>query len=348
MQPRRFALIVNDWADELTRDLPWKKDKNPYKIWISEIILQQTRVAQGIPYYLRFIARFPDVKSLASASVEDVIKAWEGLGYYSRARNIHAAARQVMEEHGGKFPREYAMILSLKGIGPYTAAAISSFAYGYAYAAIDGNAMRVIARLQGLEESMSSPSLALKCTQFLTQTLKHIDAAKLNQAVMDIGAQICLPKSPKCEQCRLSSYCTAYTQDITHMLPVPKAKIKQRKRYFHYLVIRDAQDHIVVEQRSEGDIWAKMYQFPLIESDSDQIPKLEALQKLYPSIKTKDISAITTIKQKLTHQEIIAIFYSVNLSARPKINKDQNLVKLKKVSIFAYPKVMNQFINKWL
>ena len=229
--------ILACWYNDHKRDLPWRQTKDPYAIWVSEIVLQQTRVAQGIDYYHNFMARFPDLQSLAEAEIEEVLRVWQGLGYYSRARNMHAAAEQVIVDYGGEFPSSYGEMLKLKGIGPYTAAAIASIAFNEPRAVIDGNVHRVIARLFGLFEA---PGLARAKCGICRQADAMLDRtrpANHNQAIMEFGALICTPANPSCLSCPLQKYCVAFGKNQVHELPVRKKKIKQKHRYFHYLIL---------------------------------------------------------------------------------------------------------------
>ena len=267
MKNKYFADALLNWYEEHQRDLPWRHTQEPYNIWLSEIILQQTRVQQGLPYYQHFIEAFPTVEALAAAPEEQVLRLWQGLGYYSRARNLHTTAKAVAE--AGQFPQSYKELLKLKGVGPYTAAAIASFAYNEAVAVVDGNVYRVLARQFGLKDDIASPAGQKKFAQ-LAQELISADApATYNQAIMEFGATHCTPRNPQCLFCPLKSTCYALKYGEQHQLPVKLKKQKVRDRYFHYLVITQ-QQQVLMQQRTGRGIWQNLWQFPLYEADSPQ------------------------------------------------------------------------------
>ena len=224
-----FADTLISWYEDHKRDLPWRGEPDPYKIWVSEIILQQTRVQQGWDYYIRFIDNFPDVKALAEADEDRVLKVWQGLGYYSRARNMHAAAREIMEKHGGHFPNEYDKILSLKGIGNYTAAAISSIAFGLPYPAVDGNVIRIVSRIFGICDDVTQPAVVKKITAICETEIDSNRPGVFNQAAMDFGAIQCVPRNPNCDECPFQSSCYAYNNHLVDILPVKKKKAESRQ-----------------------------------------------------------------------------------------------------------------------
>jgi A/G-specific adenine glycosylase len=344
--PASFAHKVVELGSTVSRQLPWISTADPYKIWISEIILQQTRVETGTGYYLRFIDRFPDVKSLATSPIDDVLKLWEGLGYYARARNLHAAAQQVVTRHEGIFPNIHSDILDLKGIGPYTAAAISSFAFGQRYASIDGNALRLIARTNGYVDAVGSATLQKRTQEFANEAIAHADPAAFNQAMMDIGSQICKPQDPVCERCSLSEICYAFTYSQTHLLPTKKQKITVKARYFHFLLAADQRGKILIEQRQSKDIWHQLFQLPLIETSDDvlSIRKEQISDLLGQKTTSFDFALVDTRTQLLTHQKIYASFYSITGLDQLKIKQDQYLVEPQKVLTFAYPKVIRDFL----
>lgn len=269
---------MSDWRDKLLwwynankRDLPWRNIKDPYKIWLSEIILQQTRVNQGWEYYLRFIAKYPTVKALASAPEHDVLKLWQGLGYYSRARNLHAAARFIVEEFKGKFPRDYKPIRALKGVGDYTAGAIASIAFDLPYPAVDGNVMRVYSRLFGITAPIDSTEGKKKLYEIAKELLPAKHPGTYNQAVMELGALVCLPSNPLCESCPVQYACYAYLHKKTANFPIKEGKTKQRNRYFNYLVITYG-DKLLIRTRKARDIWQGLHDFPLIETANRTSP----------------------------------------------------------------------------
>ena len=305
---------LKKWYADNKRILPWREIKDPYKIWISEIILQQTRVVQGYDYYLRFISTFPDVGSLAAAEEDEVLRCWQGLGYYSRARHLHQAARQVMTEFGGKFPREYAHVRQLKGIGDYTAAAICSFAYNMPYPVLDGNVFRVLSRLFGIHAPIDTGK-GRKEFAYMAETLMDLtEPATYNQAIMEFGALQCTPNNTSCHQCPLLEICVAARTNSVDKLPVKANRTKVSDRYFNYLFF-NAEGHTFLQKRGNNDIWKHLYEFPLIETNT----LLTAEQLLaHPDfmLYTENLSELTLnkvsdeIKHVLSHQRIHARFFS--------------------------------------
>jgi len=264
-QINQFAKSILDWDRDIDRGMPWQGEKDPYLIWLSEILLQQTRVEQGLPYYLKFKEKYPTIQDLANASDDEVMRLWQGLGYYSRCRNLLYTARYITNELNATFPSSYEDILKLKGVGPYTAAAIASFAYNINKPVVDGNVKRVISRYAGVEEPIDGKAGSDKITDF---SQKAIDATKApaiyNQAIMNFGALNCTPKSPKCSDCILKSDCYAFQQDRVKYLPKKEKKIKKKSRYFIYLHV-EVGEMILIQQRIQKDIWQQLYQLPLIE-----------------------------------------------------------------------------------
>ncbi|MCW8941497.1 MAG: A/G-specific adenine glycosylase, partial [Flavobacteriales bacterium] len=232
-----FSQKLISWYKNNKRDLPWRNTINPYKIWLSEIILQQTRVNQGLSYYYKFIEHYPSVKDLANASEQEVLKLWQGLGYYSRARNLHATARIITENYDGIFPVDYKKILSLKGVGEYTAAAITSFAYNQPYPVVDGNVFRVLARIYGVDTPIDTPEGKKTFNGLANKLIDKKQAATYNQAIMEFGALVCTPKNPECENCIFNNICAALINQQIELLPLKSKKIKQTNRYFNYLII---------------------------------------------------------------------------------------------------------------
>ena len=269
-----FADKLMDWYEENKRELPWRDTKDPYRIWVSEIILQQTRVAQGYDYYIRFVRRFPDVFALALAEEDEVMKHWQGLGYYSRARNLHAAARSVME--AGAFPVTYEGVRALKGVGDYTAAAICSFAYDMPYAVVDGNVYRVLARWMGIDVPIDSTQGKKIFARMADELMDKRRPALYNQAIMDFGALQCTPASPDCLACPLADSCMALAQGRVDMLPVKQHKTKVSERFFNYIYVRTG-EHTFIRKRTGNDIWKNLYEPLLIETDEDMTGKDEAL-----------------------------------------------------------------------
>ena len=295
-----FTNIIIQWYRANGRNLPWRETKDPYKIWVSEIILQQTRVAQGISYYLSFIDTFPNVEALASASEEEVLLLWQGLGYYSRARNMHCAAKQIVE--AGGFPVSYKELLKLKGVGKYTAAAISSFAFGGVNAVLDGNVFRVLSRYFGIETPIDSAS-ARKQFQLLAQELIDVKRPALyNQAIMDFGAMQCLPKGADCRMCPLQETCFANRQNMVGELPVKKRVATQRERCFNYFFVVNENSEFLVQKRCGKDIWQHLYQLPLVETDRLLLP-VEA-SEMFPAHKVE--LRVPTMIHVLSHQQLKA------------------------------------------
>lgn len=345
-----FTVSLLDWYGTGKRSMPWKDTKDPYKIWISEIILQQTRVSQGTDYYLRFVARFPDISTLAIASEDEVLSMWKGLGYYTRARNIHATAKIIMQEHAGVFPKTYKEIIQLKGIGPYTAAAISSFAFDLPHAVVDGNVIRVISRYFGIREAVDDTKIR-KHIDGLAEELLHAERpSDYNQAIMDLGAMVCKPQSPTCETCCMKDTCLAYDEKLTDKIPLKSKKIKKRERYFHYLVIESKED-IVLNRRAEKDIWQGLYDFPCIEKHSEKKLLLEEIVDLTKELGLdlkiiKQLEISKTHRQTLTHQYINGIFYSIPYNfANLELKEGYSFAKKENLSNFAIPKLIDWYLG---
>lgn len=313
-----IAQVLVRWYGENKRELPWRETRDPYRIWISEIILQQTRVVQGLEYYNRFMERFPDVQALAEADGDEVMKYWQGLGYYSRARNLHAAAKDIVRRFGGVFPDDYLDVLSLKGIGEYTAAAVCSFAWRQPYAVVDGNVYRVLARVFGIDTPIDSVA-GKKFFAGLAQELLHREHPDLyNQAIMDFGAMQCVPKSPDCLFCPLRECCVAYSKGMVGALPVKEGKTIVKPRYFNYLHIRN-KGVILLSQRREKDIWQNLYEYPLIETGQEMdfagLQQTEEYLRLMEG--TGDIQVLRMLempKHVLSHRIIYARFYELEIS----------------------------------
>ena len=304
-QYMKFSSILISWYEVNKRDLPWRNTADPYKIWLSEIILQQTRVNQGLAYYLKFIEAFPEIVSLANANEEQVLKLWQGLGYYSRARNLHLTAKVIRDKYKGVFPSDPMEIASLKGIGEYTTAAISSFAFGHPLAVVDGNVVRVLSRYFGIY----IPFDTKEGKKIFRETAKlHLDKkipGTYNQAIMEFGAGQCKPANPDCFTCPLNKSCIALAKGNIFDLPVKKKRIEVKKRNFNYL-INSNYNKIQIKQRKEKDIWQNLYEFPLIESEK-RISKTQMERRL----KTK-VSLVANYIHKLSHRDINASFWVVN------------------------------------
>ncbi len=333
---------------ENKREMPWKGEKDPYKIWLSEIILQQTRVEQGLSYYLRFIEAYPNVNLLAKAPDAEVFKKWEGLGYYSRCRNLLFTARTIADMYHGTFPGEYKALLNLKGVGPYTAAAIASFAFGLPHAVVDGNVIRVLARFFNIEMQPDSPK-AKRYFQDLAQAQLDADEpGAFNQAIMDFGATVCKPATPDCPNCPLASNCLAFQLGKTITLPLKKKSLVKRKRFFTYIILRH-KGKIWVKERNGKDIWRHLEEFFLIELGS---PEEFSEKNLNSTVKGMgwSISSIHFFSEKmfqvLTHQEINAAFILVDLKALPDLPKEGRWIPQKKLKEIAFPRIINHFLEK--
>jgi A/G-specific adenine glycosylase len=312
-----FAQRLLDWYPRHRRDLPWRNTRDPYAIWLSEVILQQTRVKQGLPYYLDFITSYPTVQDLAAAPQDEVLRHWQGLGYYSRARNMHHTAQQVAGEYSGQFPGSYAELLKLRGVGQYTAAAIASFAYDEKVAVLDGNVFRVLARVFGVTQDIAAPA-SRKVFQQLADTLIPADQpAEFNQAIMEFGAIQCTPAKPDCLFCPLQTECYAFQHGMVQELPIKSKAKAARTRYFHYLVLRH-NDTVYMKKRGPKDIWEGLYDFTLQETDSAELPAIavvDAVEALGGRLATDQAEEPTTaMRHILSHQKVEARFHPVWLS----------------------------------
>lgn len=310
-----ISSILQGWYAENRRELPWRITKNPYHIWVSEIILQQTRVAQGLDYFLRFIERFPDVEALASADENEVMRLWQGLGYYSRARHLHAAAKQISS--AGCFPFTYEDVCSLKGVGDYTAAAICSIAYDLPHAVVDGNVYRVLSRLLGVETPIDSASGKREFTALADALLDRSHPGEHNQAIMDFGAMVCTPQSPRCSECPLADRCVAKAEGKVNLLPVKQHKTKTSNRYFNYIYVR-AGAYTFINKRVTDDIWRNLYELPLIETDreisEEEFYALPQLQAMVTDDERPVFRLLRRgVKHVLSHRIIYANFYEALL-----------------------------------
>jgi A/G-specific adenine glycosylase len=342
--------ILIDWYRHNKRDLPWRSSSDPYHIWLSEIILQQTRVSQGLAYYYRFIETFPDVKTLAEAAEEEVLKVWQGLGYYSRARNLHHTARVVVNERNGEFPADYQGLLELKGIGEYTAAAIASIAYNEVVPVIDGNVARVLSRLFGLHEAVNSSS-GIKTMKSISQKLiSSLYPADYNQAIMEFGALFCKPSNPDCPECPLKHHCVAYQKGEVSFLPVKKVKQSARDHYIYYLAltyIADKEEHILIHKRVGKGIWKNLYDFPALESSSpmelDEVLKKAELSHTLPESNYLVNSVSPQYSHQLTHMNIRAVFIHIILTDT--FFGIDNCQWINKKAIVDFP--VSRLIEKW-
>ena len=343
-----FTRILEQWYSKNKRDLPWRRTRNPYHIWVSEIILQQTRISQGLDYYFRFLQKFPDIQSLADADEEEVLKIWQGLGYYSRARNMHVAAKEIMNLHKGIFPETYEEIRMLKGIGDYTAAAIASIAYGIPAPVVDGNVLRLFTRFFGIKESVDTGKGKLAVLEKAKQVINPRHPGDFNQAIMEFGALQCKPV-PDCRICPLKSECVAFQQKIVNDLPVRSKKQSQRTRYFHYLIItagRGKKHTVFLKKRTGNDIWKNLFDFPLIEKEKvvslKTLLKSKEWQDLFPARNIKLLRVSEARRHILTHQVIIAKFYHIEAPE----NIDLSFLKINLGDISKYP--LPRLIDKYI
>ncbi len=341
------------WYNPIDRPMPWKGEKNPYLIWLSEVILQQTRVEQGLPYFEKFKTKYPTISDLANAPQDEIMKMWEGLGYYSRARNLHAAAQHVAHKLAGKFPKSYEGIRELKGVGPYTAAAIASFAFDLPHAVVDGNVYRVLSRYFGIDLPVDATEGKKFFTQLAQELLDKDSPGKYNQAIMDFGATQCTPALPSCSNCPMQQECKAFQANELDKFPVKVKKLKRTQRFFNYLIIK-WQDQVFIRKRTEKDIWQNLYEFPLIETDilvEDRqiILEHESIQQWKVSDQITLTSVSPPSKQDLTHQRIIARFWKLEIDCNhlPQ-SSDWLLISSEKIGDYAFPKVIAAYLREKL
>lgn len=341
---------LHRWYQEHKRDLPWRMTTDPYRIWLSEIILQQTRVAQGLEYYLRFVERFPTVETLAAASETEVLHLWQGLGYYSRARNLHAAAKMVVEKWGVRFPQTYKDLLSLKGVGEYTAAAIASFAFNLPYAVVDGNVERVLSRLFAIDIPTDSSKGKQVIRKLADEFLDTDTPAIHNQAMMEFGALQCTPGKPECVKCPLQPNCLAYEKGVVELLPRKEGKTKVRTRYFSYFYIHNQTDTII-EQRTSSDIWRNLYQFPVVETEEEsvleQLTDNELFKQLTNGVSTPEIRLVSDgWKHILSHQVIRAALYEIRLKRLPAMQHPFVQTPINELERFPFYRLMTRMLEK--
>lgn len=333
------------------RKLPWKGEKDVYKIWLSEIILQQTRAGQGWKYYERFVKTFPTVQHLANAPLEEVYKLWEGLGYYTRCRNLHATAQKIAFELNGHFPNTYETILKLKGVGPYTAAAIASFGYNLPHAVVDGNVFRVLSRFFGISEPIDSANGKKIFEQVARQCLAENEAAVYNQAIMDFGATMCKPENALCATCPLHRKCVAFEKKIVTQLPVKERQLKQRSRWFVFFVL-EHKGTFAVQQRTQKDVWQHLYQFPLMEFPSEKewsaFVKSKTIldkQNLFAVKKAQQLAVTKPVMQKLSHQTIHAVAVVIHIGSFQQPMKAVEWRAKADLPKIPFPKVIHQLLQ---
>lgn len=349
-QSKNFPFELLQWYRQHQRKLPWRETTDPYKIWLSEIILQQTRVDQGMKYYQKFVRKYPEVGDLAMAAEEEVLKDWQGLGYYSRARNLHHAANTIVAEMQGKFPNTYKDIKQLKGVGDYTAAAIASFAFGEPQAVVDGNVYRLLSRYFGIATPIDS-SRGKKIFAELAQTIiPKNEAAEYNQAIMEFGALQCKPVNPNCERCPLQAKCMAFNEAKIEQLPVKDKKTKVRNRYLHYLII-ESDGHLLLNHRSEKGIWHKLFDFPLVEIDQlISWDKLQELNELQALLGNSDFSFEGESKERkhlLSHQRLHCRFFHFKADQLDdELRSRYRQVPLRELGTYPIPKLIENYLGE--
>jgi A/G-specific adenine glycosylase len=343
-----FSKKLNLWYQHNKRDFPWRNTRNPYQIWLSEIILQQTQTIQGLPYYLKFVATYPTIFDLAKADETAILKLWQGLGYYSRARNLHFTANYIVDNYNGVFPNSYTSLITLKGIGDYTASAIASICFDEKTAVVDGNVYRVLARFFGIETPINS-SLGIKEFKRLAQELMpNKDFGHYNQALMDFGATICTPKKTKCDDCIFNDSCFALQHKKVSELPIKINKTKIRKRYFNYIVITTKQQKTVLQKRENNGIWQNLFEFPLIETSKitaeNQLIKSKEFLQLIGKDASYSIALFNseTIVHKLSHQHIFTKFWIVDID-----DIKTKSIPIKTINDYPVPTLIHNFIKEF-
>ena len=341
--------LIN-WYAENRRDLPWRHDPTPYEVWLSEVILQQTRVNQGMDYYLRFIERWPSVTDLAKATEKEVLKMWQGLGYYSRARNLHKCAKQIVEQYDGKFPADFEQLKKLQGIGNYTAAAIASIAFNLPHAVVDGNVYRVLSRLFDINTPINNTEGQTLFSHLADELLNRERPGLHNQAMMEFGALHCTPKNPNCLLCPLQAQCLAFAHQTVMQRPVKLQKVKVTNRYFNYLVIR-IKDSIYMHKRSDNDIWRNLYDFPCIESEKPMtVEEVLATEQFKQLIENKPFTIVKVspvFTHKLTHRTILAQFIELKLEKKLLRIETKDLFLARKTDLgnFPIPRLIDLYLN---
>ncbi len=343
-----FTKTLLLWYDENKRTFLWRETKDPYKIWLSEVILQQTQTQQGLPYYVRFLETFPTIKDLALSGEDTVLKLWQGLGYYSRARNLHSTAQYIHKECGGVFPNTFKSLLKLKGVGDYTASAISSICFNIPEAVVDGNVYRFLSRYFGIYTPIN---ISQAHQEFKAKAMNLMDITqpgKFNQALMEFGSIHCKPRTPHCKSCPFSYDCIAYNQNKIHLLPQKRTKLKVIDRYFNYLVILDQNGQIQLEKRVGKGIWQNLFQFPLLETNK----RVDSRKKLIEKFSTKMITQLNTkklklwnrepIAHKLSHQKLFVFFWTI--PSKGILKKGYSLKELKNQAV---PVVIQNFLDKF-
>lgn len=344
-----FTKKLLEWNELNTRVMPWKGEKDPYRIWLSEIILQQTRVEQGLAYYNKFINVFPSIHQLANASEQEVFKLWEGLGYYSRCKNLIETAKFISKELNGRFPSTYEAVRALKGIGPYTAAAITSFAYNLPYAVVDGNVLRVLSRYFGITTPIDSTKGKKLYNNLAGELLDKQHPALYNQAIMDFGAVVCKAQQPLCTICIQKEECSAFKNNLVKVLPVKEKILTKKTRWFYYFIV-EYQDKFYIRKRSSKDIWENLYEFVLKESDRKLLPDINSLKTTFQSMVGQhqfDIHHVSEVyRQKLTHQTIVGQFIKVSINHPAFISEEYKAVLKNDLFKYPFPKIITNWLSK--
>ena len=340
-----FHNLLINWYLQNKRDLPWRNTTNPYQIWLSEIMLQQTRVAQGMPYFLSFTDAFPTVFDLAKAEEEQVLKLWQGLGYYSRARNLHKTAQYIATELNGVFPDNYKDLLQLKGVGDYTAAAIASFSYNEVVPVVDGNVFRVLSRYLDIETDIAQASAKKEFAALALELMPKDNPAIFNQAIMEFGALQCVPKNPDCSICVFNESCAALQKKKVNQLPVKLKKLKVRNRYFNYFMLSDAEENTLIQKRTAKGIWHNLYEFPLLETlqeEDFEFVSNAIQQETFFSNPIISMRACNekSIVHKLSHQHLHIKFWKLNVKG-----KVENGITKEQLKQYPFPIVIHNFIE---
>lgn len=343
-----FSASIISWYKLNKRELPWRETTDPYKIWISEVMLQQTRVAQGLGYYLRFTEAFPTVYDLANASQDEVLKLWQGLGYYSRGRNLHQTAQQIVKEHNGLLPNTYDGLMKLKGVGDYTASAIAAFAFKQPIAAVDGNVYRIFSRYFGVFTPIDTTQGKKELHTLAQEMVDPNRPDTYNQAIMDFGALMCTPKKAQCYSCPLLDSCYAFRNSCVDQLPSKSKKVKQRIRYFSYIMVKQG-SYTYIRKRKENDIWHSLYEFPMLETPKDIAPqnisKTKGWKALFGGSKLNILHISELSKYPLSHQQLMVRFYI----AEPKnsdftLGKDYIKIPIDEVHQYSIPRLIDAYM----
>ena len=349
-QASQFESLLLQWYSKNSRDLPWNHTTDPYKIWLSEIILQQTQVKQGLPYFERISQAFPFLNELAAAPLEDLLKLWEGLGYYSRARNLHRGAQYVMDHHSGRLPETRAELLKVPGIGPYTSAAIASFAFSKKEAVVDGNVMRVMTRVFDLADDIATQRTRKKIENLARDQISNGNSQSFNRAIMDLGATVCKPRNPKCVICPLHKICLAKSRLTIDERPVNIKRIKKRTRHLCYFIVPDQAGNIIIQQRNSPGIWKGLNQLPLLELEAPPLPTQtwdsNSWSVPIPSEKITRIELLKQVRHQLTHQTLEVYFYQVELADSTLENVADSLQQVLETK--AFPIVIRRFLLEYL